>query len=285
MNRREFLAGAGAMTAFAGCRSLGLSGRADFRDALWMWGHSGGSYDRPNGHYNIPPEPKITIPDACDYMGIPNVCIIGGADSVPGTDDKLRRLTRVSTNASTPEKMLALRKRYPNLTAFDLDDLFYNDRPLVTAKTPRGEEKCVQSKQSYEEIVRLRDVLHSWQDPAELRGVLYMHQLQPELRPVLNELDKVLLWNWYGFRIELMERLYADYRRIMPEKPTLLGLYMWDFHAKAPQRLDWMKTQLALADRLWNAGEIEGLIFHCTLLCSKKLAAVEYARDWIAERT
>jgi len=27
---------------------------------------------------------------------------------------------------------------------------------------------------------------------------------------------------------------------------------------------------------------IEGLIFHCTPLCNKGLAAVDYARQWIA---
>lgn len=44
-----------------------------------------------------------------------------------------------------------------------------------------------------------------------------------------------------------------------------------------------MRKQLDYAFKLYKQGEIDGMIFHCTPLCNKNLAAVEYAKKWIAE--
>ena len=53
-------------------------------------------------------------------------------------------------------------------------------------------------------------------------------------------------------------------------------------HIDCPLGIDFMAHQLDYALRLYNAGQIEGLIFHCTPLCDMKLEAVEWAKNWIA---
>ena len=101
-DRRTFIGLAGA--AFAGgCR--GLCGGTDLtqyedtlRDHCWMWGHDSGYYDGtgPSSVYNIPLSEPITMPDACAYMGIPNVCAVTWD---PPSDDYLvpfRKMKRVS---------------------------------------------------------------------------------------------------------------------------------------------------------------------------------------------
>jgi hypothetical protein len=83
--------------------------------------------------------------------------------------------------------------------------------------------------------------------------------------------------------IKSIDANFRKYRSLVPEKPTLLGIYMWDFGGKKELSKELMAQQLDYAYRLYKEGQIEGLIFHCTPLCNKGLAAVDYARQWIAK--
>ena len=56
-----------------------------------------------------------------------------------------------------------------------------------------------------------------------------------------------------------------------------------DFGGKKELSAEFMARQLDFAYRLYLDRQIEGMIFHCTPLCNKGLAAVDYAREWIAE--
>lgn len=55
-----------------------------------------------------------------------------------------------------------------------------------------------------------------------------------------------------------------------------------DIGGKKPVSLEKMHDQLNIAYELYRKGEIDGMIFHCTPLVNKNLAAVEYARRWLA---
>lgn len=59
-------------------------------------------------------------------------------------------------------------------------------------------------------------------------------------------------------------------------------VYMWDFGGERPIPLNLMEHQCRMALKWFEAGLIEGMIFHCTPLCSMNIAAVEWARRWIA---
>jgi hypothetical protein len=106
--------------------------------------------------------------------------------------------------------------------------------------------------------------------------------LCPAVKPVMRFVDVVSLWIWDGADIERIAANFRKYRSLVPDKPTLLGIYMWDFGGRKALDERLMANQLDHAISLYKNGQIEGLIFHCTPLCNKNLAAVDYARDWIA---
>jgi hypothetical protein len=79
-----------------------------------------------------------------------------------------------------------------------------------------------------------------------------------------------------------MEERLTRLREIVgPEKPILLGIYMWNFPKKAEIPRESMLLQLNLAERLMRTGAIHGLVFHCTPLVDTELEAVKMAKEWI----
>jgi len=58
---------------------------------------------------------------------------------------------------------------------------------------------------------------------------------------------------------------------------------MWDYGNRRRLELDFMKHQLKVGFDLWQRGEVEGFVFHCSNLLNKGLPPVEYARAWFAE--
>jgi hypothetical protein len=105
--------------------------------------------------------------------------------------------------------------------------------------------------------------------------VLYTHLLCPAIKPYMKHVDIVSLWIWTGSDIQTIEENFRKYRAPVPDKPTLLGVYMWDFGARQELRKDSMVRQLEYAHRLYHEKQIDGMIFHCTPLCNKGLAAVD----------
>lgn len=302
INRREFLknasvlTGAGALTAWGalpfeyGCS---CSAHGNFhayenrlRDRLWMWGHDSGVYDGPDGVYNIPLSPPISMADGIKYMGIPNVCVI--RQGIPN-DDYLMQFKEVKRIAWTlsmgsdksyrtlKDYVFSLRDKMPNLTGYFLDDFF---RFSTSDNNSTGPAPAALSM---EEMKQLYDETLTYKRRLDLAIVLYTHQLHPSIQPVMKYVDVVSLWIWTGADIQKIEDNFKKYRSLVPDKPTLLGIYMWDFGGKKELNQDFMVKQLDYAYRLYKEGQIEGMIFHCTPLVNKNLQAVEYAKEWIAK--
>ena len=304
MQRREFLTLAGA-AALGGCRGLcpfgcdaSLKKYDDtLRDHCWMWGHDSGFYDGTGkaSVYNIPLSDPITMPDACAYMGIPNVCAVTW--NPPESDEYLepfKKMKRVSWVAcggnNTFETLEAncwrLREKLPNLMGFDLDDYFtYQPKPELF-DTGRGVVKVAPSKIGHAKLLDFRRRIDERAaGNIDLRMVIYADYLADTYAPALAVPDTVLFWTWTGKNLAKLRENFARYRALAPGKDTLLGIYMWDFGGKKPLDMDFMRKQLDVAHELYMKREINGFIFHCTPLVNKKpaLEAVEYARGWIAE--
>lgn len=114
--------------------------------------------------------------------------------------------------------------------------------------------------------------------------MLYSHELEkPEIKQHLTYCDVVSLWTWHATDLVALEENFSKYREIVPDKPTLLGIYMWDFGNEKSITLELMKLQLDFAYEKLKQHQIDGVIFHCTPLCDLDLEAVHYARKWIAE--
>ena len=295
MRRREFLkntaamTGAGAVSAWvpSGCvtpvRYPGYT--PDLRDRLWMWGHDGNSL---TGSYGLPAGGKIMPAEASGTMGIPNVCMIRLRNKpAPPFDEYVKQFARTKrlawsivdwTKEPYPEKKrmaFELADKLPNLTSIYLDDFFIGDA------IPRKDE--APAKLTVAEIKALKGELDARQRPLDLSLVLYSNQLHPSIARHGEFCDVVSFWTWKASELNRLEQKFEAYRKIFPDKRTLLGIYMWDFGNSKPVTVEQMEHQCRLALQWFKEGKIEGMIFHCTILCDMKLEAVDYARKWIAD--
>ena len=299
MVRREFLKKTSALIGASAVSPWVLSSRAaeihspayenNLRDRLWMWGHDSGVYDGPKGVYNIPLSAPVSMAEGIKSMGIPNVCVIRGG--TPGEEYRaqFKGAKRVAWNLSggsntsyreLKDYVFGLRETMPNLTGYYLDDFFrFGDKPGFNRDS---EAEPAPAALSVDEMRQLHGETLAYRRRLDLAIVLYTHQLCPAIKPVIQYADVVSLWIWSGSDIQKIEDNFKKYRSLVPDKPTLLGIYMWDFGGKRELERGFMVKQLDYAYRLYKEGQIEGLIFHCTPLCNKGLAAVDYAREWIA---
>ncbi|MEP6670157.1 MAG: twin-arginine translocation signal domain-containing protein [Chthoniobacter sp.] len=298
LSRRDFLkatAGAAGSSLLAGTLVHPLSTWGNtvpydrtLRDRLWMWGHDAGSL---KNSYGIGTRGGDILPgEAIQYMGIPNVCMVRFTGTPrPPFDDyakqfaHARRLTwsfvdgdRSLTTEQKRQLALDLATKLPNLVGLDMDDFFLGD---AVPKAADGEAQAHLSVTQVEEIHR---ELRTRSRPLDLSIVLYSQQLHPAIQRHLDLVDNVYFWTWRARDLEKLADNFAAYRKIAPAKPTLLGIYMWDFGEKKPISLEMMEHQCRLGLQWLTQGEIEGLIFHCTPLCDMNLEAVAWAKDWIA---
>lgn len=255
-----------------------------------MWGHDPGVYDGPNGVYNIPLSAPMSMAEGIRSMGIPNVCVIRGGTPDEAYRSQFQDVKRVAWNLSggsnasyhaLKDYVFGLRDTTPNLTGYFLDDFFHGGN--APGYDRNSEAQPAPASLSLEEMKQLHAETVAYKRRLDLAIVLYTAQLYASIKPVMKYVDVVSLWIWSGSDIQQIEDNFQRYRSLVPDKRTLLGIYMWDFGGKQELKVDFMAKQLGYALRLYREGQIEGLIFHCTPLGNKGLAAVDYARDWIAK--
>lgn len=299
MDRRSFLKKTSAlvgMGALSSAASLACAAEVKYpayennlQDRLWMWGHDPGVYDGPKGVYNIPLSAPMSMAEGIKSMGIPNVCVIRGGTPGEQYRQQFKDVKRIAWNLSggsnksyyaLKKYVFGLRDTTPNLVGYYLDDFFHIG---ATPGFDRNSEKPAPAALSMDEMKQLHEETLAYRRRLDLAIVLYTQQLCPGIRPVMKHVDTVSLWIWSGSDIQKIEANFKKYRSLVPDKPTLLGIYMWDFGGRKELSVDFMAKQLDYAYKLYKEGQIEGLIFHCTPLCNKGLAAVDYARQWIAK--
>lgn len=259
----------------------------NLRDRLWMWGHDSGDFDGAYNPYNIPLSIPVGMADAIKSMGIPNVCVIRDGIPYGGYINQFKSVKRIAwamamgSNESyqtLKNYVFGLRNSMPNLTGYFLDDFFHlSSNP----QSDNNSTKAAAAALSIGELEQLYQETLDYKRRLDLSVVLYTHQLHPSIQPAMKYVDVVSLWIWNGNDIQKIDENFKKYRSLVPDKPTLLGIYMWDFGGKKELDQDFMVKQLDYAHRLYKEGQIEGLIFHCTPLVNKNLKAVNYAKDWI----
>ena len=294
-SRRQFLGTAAAGATIMALSTRGNLCRADelrkyepnLRDRLWMWGHGPGT---TNDLYNIPTGKNIDMADAIDFMGIPNVCVIRWRGKPePPFDEYIKQFHKTKRVAwsvvdGAPQDYeqkkqwaFELSEKMPNLVSFFLDDYFIGN--AIPAAGQQDSPACLTLGQ----IRDLRNDMNSLKHPTDLSVVLYSNQVQPGIKRHIEACDVVSFWTWHATDLVILKDNFKKYRDIVPDKPTLLGTYMWDFGNSKPITLELMKLQLDFALEQFRQGQIEGMIFHCTPLCDLGLEAVEYSKKWIAE--
>lgn len=291
MKRGDFILNAvalGGAAMLGGCRipHSGNTVRVPYGDTLgdrfWMWGHGADALLTGQDNYGLKAERRIDMANACDYMGISNVCVVRWhGKPEPPFDECARSLSsmkRVAWSITDGSKQpfeeklnsaFDLADKMPNLTTFYMDDYFCNNW---------------KSRRQTAELIDLKDLMR--EKGLELACVLYSDQngFRKEYRSQLALCDEVSCWFWEGENIAGMTERMKACRDFLPaESRLMLGLYMWDFGGRKPMSADLMARQLDAAGELLSQGIVSGLIFHCTILCDLGLPVVESARAWIAE--
>jgi hypothetical protein len=270
------------------CSGSALPYDGRLRDRLWMWGHDAGSLKKTYGFGSRGGD--IMPGEAIQYMGIPNVCMVRFTGTPrPPFDDYVkqfahaRRLTWSFVDGDRrhtveQKKLLALdlASKLPNLTGLDMDDFFLGD-----AKPKAGGAEAP-ANLGVEQVRQITRELAAQKRRLDLSIVLYSHQLHLAIKRHLDLVDSVYFWTWHACDLKNLEANFATYRKIVPSKRTLLGIYMWDFGEKKPISSAMMEHQCRLGLQWLSQGAIEGLIFHCTPLCDMKLESVEWSKSWIA---
>lgn len=296
MKRREFMRSttlAAAIVTLAPqlmtCGKRAEANNEILRERLWMWGHEP---ETINGHYNIPIGNNIGMSAAIRSMGIPNVCVVTYLGKPePPFDEYIKQFgdtKRVAWSilSGPPQKYtyeqqkheaFGLLEKMPNLVNFYLDDYFLGN--AIPVPGSNISPACL----TVEQIRALREEMQHLKQKPELAVVLYAHQLHPGIRPHIDHFDVVSFWTWWANDLAILEDNFRKYREIIPDKPTLLGIYMWDFGNSKPITVESMKLQLDFALEKFKQEQIDGMIFHCTPLCDLDLEAVHYSRKWIAE--
>ena len=260
-------------------------------DRLWMWGHHAMSFATMKGAkesgakewYNLPFDRRIDMADACREMGIPGCFIVRWRrlptkEEMPEYMKQFVNTKRIgfSITDSAPgsfNEKAALGFEYadkmPNMTTFVMDDYWSGAGKMMR---PMSELVAVH-EQLAARGMKLSVVLY-----ADANGV------KPEFKNVLDLCDEITFWFWKGKNTGGIEGQVAKLRDLIgPEKPVLLGQYMWDFGSKKPMPGATMENQLAQTSRLLAAKAIHGVIFHCTPLVDMDLDAVKVSRAWIKE--
>ena len=301
-DRREFIRS--SALAAAGLTLGGYCGTQDvpkervpygdtIGDRLWMWGHHAMSFATMKGAkekgarewYNLPFDRRIDMADACREMGIPGCFIVRWRrlptkEELPEYMKQFANTKRIgfSITDSAPESFnekvrlgLEYADKMPNLTSFVMDDYW------------SGAGKVIKS---ISELVAVREKLVA--RGMKLSVVLYAdaNGVKPEFKNILDLCDEITFWFWKGKNTDGIEGQVAKLRDLIgPEKPVLLGQYMWDFGSKKPMPGATMENQLAQTTRLLAAKAIHGVIFHCTPLVDMDLDAVKVSRTWIKENS
>ena len=294
MNRREFImnaAAAGGAAMLGGCRCplCGSGERVPYGDTigdrLWMWGHHAMSFASMKGakeQYNLPFDRRIDMAAACREMNIPGCFVVRWRNlptkaELPEYMQQFKDTKRVgfsitdSAVESFDEKVrlgLEYADRMPNLTTLVMDDFWSGAAKGVDLKGIARAREGTEARN-----MKLGVVLYS-----DHNGV------KAEFKEVLDLCDEVTFWFWNGKNVGTIEAQVAKLKDLVgPEKPILLGQYMYDFGGRKTLPGKDMECQLAATSRLLSQKAIDGVIFHCTPLVDMDLDAVNVSRAWIRE--
>jgi hypothetical protein len=171
--------------------------------------------------------------------------------------------------------VLDLASRTDNITAIMLDDFF------------TGVAEGKRAHMTVDELRAVREQVTSGAGGGgkamDLLVTYYYSRFMPlPLDDYLALIDVVTLWS-AAADIPHLDVTLDQLDRQMPGKRLMLGLYMFDYAARAPLPLDMMKLQCETGLRWLRDGRIEGLIFLGNTVMDLDFPSVEWARQWVAE--
>lgn len=249
------------------------------RDLIWAWGNP--EMTKPGDH-TVATYAEASPAQRAALLGAPNIFMAGYG--LPDEDREADRLTREvlglkrivwEISADDPpgppfvytERMGRIRRlvdKYPKVEGVVLDD-------MSTLGIDRGFKP--------EHIRQIRALLPGKYARVKIWGVVYTMSLSREgINDYINELDVILLAEWHADNVVNLEENVARCERLFPDKPIVLGLYLYDYgqNHRIPHHL--LDKQCEIALELARQGRIEGIEF---TTINNDPEAVAWAADWV----
>jgi hypothetical protein len=130
-----------------------------------------------------------------------------------------------------------------------------------------------------EHIRQIRALLPGKYSRVKIWGVVYTMSLnRPRINDYIKELDVILLAEWHAKNVVHLAKNVAHCRRLFPDKPIVLGLYLYDYGDGRRIPRDLLAKQCDIALKLAHAGHIEGIEF---TTINNDAEAVAWTADWI----
>ncbi len=248
-------------------------------EKLWNWGHLEGSHNEITKlNCGMTPE------EFGEVYGIKNSFMVsyGGNIQPPFSPlaKRFRGLNQVIWSVlgdfSTPlpedrlgntNDIIEALKSGENITGGIVDDFFSEER---MERFPP--EVLMEIKQTLN-----RHGLKFW-------CVLYAHQLDFDLEPYMDCFDGVTFWIWQCKDIVNMEQYLEMLSDIVKDKPTMLGIYLWDYAGEKPMDIKLFDKQMSHYFSLIRERQIEGVVFCSSTVGDADLETNALLKAYIKEQ-
>lgn len=248
-------------------------------DKLWNWGHLEGSHNKITGlNCSMTPE------EFAEVYGIKNTFMVsyGGNIQPPFAPlakrfSGLRRVVwSVLGDFSTPLPDAELGNTLDiidalshggNITGGIVDDFFSAER---MERFPPEVLKKIKAELN-------RHGLEFW-------CVLYVHQLDFDLEKYMDCFDGVTFWHWNIKEIDNMEENLERFFGIAKTKPTMLGIYLWDYAGEKSMDIEAFEKQLSRYFRLLKEKKTEGVVFCSSTVGDADLETNKLLKQYIQQQ-
>ena len=247
-------------------------------EKLWNWGHLEGSHNQiTNLNCSMTPE------QFGEEYGIKNAFMVSyGGNIQPPFAPLAKRFSGLREVVwsvlgdfssplpehelgNTPDIINALEEG-TNITGGIVDDFFSEER--MKRFTP---EVLMKIKQELN-----RHGLKFW-------CVLYTHQLKLDLEKYMDCFDGVTFWHWNLHEIDTLEENVEKLLSVTKGKPTMLGIYTWDYAGEKPMDINAFSKQLNYYSNLLKQKEISGIVFCSSTLGDADLETNKMLKKFIVE--
>jgi len=298
MHRRRFLravAEVGAAAGFARAAAAGEpkpsairfpgTGKPGFRDLGWVWEGQGIDPQVPPSIYGLGQGARYFGLSRVHYLFHPNdehaLRLLAGYDEVVCDISKWgwewnadgRPACKVRGDPATVraegENVARLAQQFANVTGAYCDDLL-------------GLMK--QFKYGPKEFAAIRAAIRERHPALKLWTVVYTHELNQvdfwtQMRP---HMDVVTLWVWNSDQLGDMPRYVEECRRLFPDTPIVMGVYLRDYPKVAPVPVSRVKAQMEGIADLIGQGKLAGYTILGAVLIDGHRAQADAVRDFIA---
>lgn len=289
--------------------------RSTVRDRLWIFTVHAGSNDSYLELGGVRGGSRMTPAEGAFWLGVPNLMLIREHDSPrsPSLEEWRAKTTfeqyatsfqpldrvvwsvvgsggRGGMNELSP--VLALAKKFPNITGIYLDDFITDARKQEDGRYV-GRPALLPA-----DLKQARDRMKGLGRPMDIWVTLYTHEINPSrsiakptfrgcdppLADFLDMFDVLTLWTWNSEEIPLLEENLAALERVAPKSARIaLGLYLWDFQNRKPVPVELMKQQCEMGLKWLHEKRIHEMIFLANTVLDVGLPSAEFSRQWIAK--